>query len=147
MSSLALEVIVPPGLDDIVDRLNRVSASREDILLLIGNQARDQTLTRIAATGLAPSGSPWAPLAASTIASKRPGSRIMVDSGRLLSSIAMDVVGDEARLNTPLPYALYHQEGTSRMPARPIFGLEGENLQEVVTTIENFINDILGGTT
>lgn len=141
---MQIEVIVPGGLDDIADRLNRVGASRNDILMLIGNQVRDQTVTRIAATGLDPSGKPWAPLASSTMASKRPGSRIMVDSGRLLSSITMDVVGDEARLSTPVPYALYHQEGTSRMPARPIFGLEGAQLQEVVTMIENYINDILG---
>lgn len=142
---MKIEIVVPDGLDDIAERLNRVGASKGDVLMLIGNQVRDQTVTRIAATGLDPSGRPWAPLAPSTIASKRPGSRIMVDSGRLLSSVTMDVVGDESRLSTNVPYAVYLHEGTGRMPARPIFGLEGDQLQEVVTVIENFINDILGG--
>lgn len=138
------------GLDQVVDRLNRFTDNtgggfRNDILKLIGNQVRDQTVTRIAATGLDPSGKPWAPLSPQTVARKRHGSRTMVDTGRLMSSVAMDVVGDEARISIPVPYAAHHQSGTSKMPQRQLVGLEGQHLQEVVETIDDFITDLFRG--
>lgn len=77
-----------------------------------------------------PTGIPWAPLARSTVRRKK-HSRILVDTGRLLGSLSSSDHTDAIRdiedrylaFGTSVPYAIYHQTGTSRMPARPPVGL------------------------
>ena len=71
----------------------------------------------------------WAPLAPSTVAHKRLmgySPDILVRTGALrdaLSKITGDTIREVdplmLRLGTTLPYALYHQKGTSVFPARP----------------------------
>ena len=74
-----------------------------------------------------PSGNPWAPLAASTIANKRrrkAPKEILRDTGTLDSSITFTTGRDEVRSGTSLEYAEWLQKGTKRMPARPFLGFE-----------------------
>lgn len=71
----------------------------------------------------------WSPLAPSTAEQKaRLGypPDILVRTGKLKNSLASmsgdtvrDVQPHMLRLGTTVPYAIYHQKGTRRMPARP----------------------------
>lgn len=51
-----------------------------------------------------------------------PGESPAVDSGNLTNSIAMIMENSlEAKIGTPVEYALYLEEGTSRMEQRPLW--------------------------
>ncbi len=84
------------------------------------------------------SGQAWAPLAASTIA-KKGHSLILWETGKLENSLTSQT-GDaireagtsEAAFGTSVPYATFHEEGTSKMPARPPVGVS-EDLLETIT--------------
>lgn len=68
----------------------------------------------------------WAPLAASTVARKG-SSEILVETGILEDSLTsrsgafsrFDLRPKRLEMGTQVPYGIYHQTGTSRMPARP----------------------------
>ena len=73
-------------------------------------------------------GDPWAPLSPSTLAArarKGTGSKfyaaILRDTGVLFNSLYAEVSSDEIVIGTNTEYARYHHEGTSRMPARPLW--------------------------
>lgn len=100
----------------------------------------------------APDGTPWAPLRPATIARKG-HDLILHDTGRLGASL-MQETGDSIRavdphyltFGTSTEYAGFLQDGTSRMPARPMVGLN----EEVIDLIADYIGDgvtvALGGT-
>ena len=80
---------------------------------LIKNKLRDIFLQE---------GPGWAPLAPSTIASRKfPGLPILQQTGALMQSVVDHPViiinQNELIYGTNNPYAEYHEEGTSRMPA------------------------------
>lgn len=79
-------------------------------------------------------GEKWPPLAESTLRSKPSGLSILERSGRMLNSLveggvassgdAVRFVGrQEMRWGTKVPYAAFHQKGTSRMPRRRVVAL------------------------
>lgn len=86
-------------------------------------------------------GSRWAPLAASTI--RRKGhDRILFEKGRLEASLAghsadsVRAVSHRGLLfGTQVEYALFHQDGTSRMPARPPVGMQEPTLDEMTNAV------------
>lgn len=75
----------------------------------------------------------WAPLSPGYAAWKGknyPGMPILQLTGRLMESLTgktsdtIEEIGrQDFRLGTKAPYAIYHQKGTGRMPARPIIKL------------------------
>jgi phage gpG-like protein len=84
---------------------------------------------------------PWAELAPSTLAGKAinyPGQPILRASNALFQSMvnAFDqnavfrMTEDSLTLGTTLDYAAYHQKGTSKMPARPIFDFLDEDYKD-----------------
>lgn len=86
-------------------------------------------------------GNAWAPLAPSTIARKG-HSRILFESGDLQTSLtsggsdAIREVFDRGLIfGTSTEYAIFHQEGTSRMPARPPVGIQTQTLDEMVNAV------------
>lgn len=68
---------------------------------------------------------PWAPLAPGTIKQKQKQGRsegILKRTGALFRSPrVVSVTGNTVTVGSDRPYAKYHQLGTSKMPARPIF--------------------------
>lgn len=80
-------------------------------------------------------GEPWAPLAESTLRSKAArgygDQGILVASGRLRASLTQETAPDAIRQITPtfmrwgskVPYGVFHQQGTSRMPRRRVVKL------------------------
>jgi hypothetical protein len=83
-------------------------------------QAIDQQF----ATGTDPKGSPWAPLAPSTIARGR-GNPPLTDTGAMRSSVAVTTDSGQIEVTIDEP-AQYHQTGTSYMPQRAILPDEGD---------------------
>ena len=92
----------------------------------------------------------WAPLAASTI--KRKGhDRILVETGALRDSLV--TIGGPGNVHeamqrgmvfgTDVEYALFHQTGTSRMPARPPVGMAEETLDKLANRIADRTVEIL----
>ena len=75
----------------------------------------------------------WKPLAKSTLRQKfRLGypPDILVRTGRLMRSLASkttdtieEITSRDLRIGTGIPYAIYHQKGTKKMPARPLIAL------------------------
>lgn len=90
------------------------------------------------------SGDPWAPLSpdyASAKAEARPGRSLLVYDGFLRSHVdgrrgpRAEATADTLTLHIDDPKAVFHQEGTSKMPARPLIptnipALEQRQLRE-----------------
>lgn len=89
---------------------------------------------------------PWAKLAPGSAARRKvnkqnPG-QILVDTGALKRSVTEDGAGIRAvvsepgqggySLGTDIPYSVYHDKGTSRMPARRHLGTNAHDLEAVV---------------
>lgn len=108
-----------------------------------------------------PGGEPWAPLSPVTIAMKgaRSGhvaahSTILIDTGRLFESLTTPdgtsdtiwITGDRfLTFGTSVPYAIFHETGTARMPARPAVGLSDETADQIADKIGEFVVDKLMG--
>lgn len=92
----------------------------------------------------------WPPLKPSTI--KRKGNdRILVETGALMASLVS--VGGPGNINavesrgmlfgTDVEYAIFHQDGTSRMPARPPVGMAEDTLKKLTDGIADSAVDQL----
>lgn len=124
----------------LVYRLRGISALRHRLIRMadkgkeraaledIGRAVHRLTMKRFE-TETDPWGRAWAPLAPSTVARRRQGSRrILQDTGTLKRSFAWEVRGHAVAVGTfGVPglrrdkyphYAVFHQFGTERMPAR-----------------------------
>lgn len=85
---------------------------------------------------------PWEALRPSTIA-KKGHDRILFESGDLMASL-MNLGGPGhigetnerwMTFGTEVPYATFHQEGTSKFPARPPVGVTEENVDKLVNSV------------
>jgi hypothetical protein len=78
-------------------------------------------------------GTPWPELSPATLRRQRARTPILYKTGALLRSLGEpgaaghveELEGYSLTLGSRLPYALYHQTGTRRLPARPIIVLSG----------------------
>ena len=78
-------------------------------------------------------GTPWPELSPATLRRQHASTPILYKTGALLRSLrehgaaghVEELEGYSLTLGSRLPYALYHQTGTRRLPARPIIVLSG----------------------
>lgn len=97
-----------------------------------------------------PGGSPWAPLKPSTVARKG-HSRILYETGSLMASLTqidgpgnINAVSDRGSIfGTDVEYAIYHQNGTPKMPARPPVGTNDEDVDKLCELIADYIVESL----
>lgn len=73
-----------------------------------------------------PDGAAWAPLKPSTLAQKKT-SAILRETSTLANSIASESSGSVGRIYATTEYGLYHQTGTSNMPAREFLGIGADD--------------------
>jgi phage gpG-like protein len=94
-------------------------------------------------------GGRWAPLSPAYAAWKmtQVGARpILTFSGRMRRSLTerggeniREVTNDEMKWGSRVPYAVFHQRGTARMPARPIFDLSEEDRTRLLKELQAWI--------
>ena len=98
------------------------------------------------------SGAKWAPLAKSTIAAKG-HDLILYETGHLEASLVSESGPDHVqnvthrglKFGTSDEKAGFHQEGTSRMPARPPVGITEDTLDKLVDAVADKAVDTLRG--
>lgn len=109
------------------------------IAALLENSTRKRFHTKTA-----PDGSLWAGLKPATVRAKtgRNGKTrggILVDRGDLFRSLTSFANERMAVVGTPQIYAVYHQTGTRHMAARPIFGLSGQDRQDIRQSLADWL--------
>lgn len=110
MAGSMLEVSVDVGtagkaLGDLLERLGDLTTPLNDIAEYLHQSTDDRFRQQIG-----PDGSPWAPLAPSTLARKK-GGRILRDKGTLQDTLRHSVSNDELSFGTDRPYGAIHQLG------------------------------------
>ncbi|WP_164273423.1 phage virion morphogenesis protein [Stenotrophomonas sp. B1-1] len=118
MAGARLDIVADEGqlgrqLQQLIERAGDLG----DALGEIGEIVTASTQARFG-QGVDPSGSPWAPLAASTLAQKK-GPGTLRESLHLQGSIRYQVEGEAVRIGTDVPYAAAHQFGTPAWVIRP----------------------------
>lgn len=63
---------------------------------------------------------------------------ILEESG-LLRNITRRVSARSAVIGTPMPYGVYHQTGTVKMPARVIFGLSEQDEKDIGKLLQEWL--------
>jgi hypothetical protein len=95
-------------------------------------------------------GAPWAPLSPAYAARKavlRPGRSILIFDGNLRKAASQpqrDAKPRDLTLTINDPKAAWHQEGTPRMPARPLIPEQGMALMErdLNQLMEEYVNEM-----
>lgn len=150
------------GIREVQERLvrarGRLSGARE-VWRRVGQELRAESM-RCFQRQESPDGTPWEPLADSTllsraykrtrsaegrgrqrkILSRTANARILMDTGRLRGSVAVESDERSARIGSALVYARVHQQGDrgGKIPARPYLGLSDEGRERVRAVLERF---------
>ena len=107
--------------DAVESGLNVLQAQLSDLspaMAMIAEDARQMAADQFASAGAA-AGTPWAPLAPSTLKHKRGGGGILQDTGALFDSLTdpesanhVEAIDSHSlAIGTDLPYAMYQQSG------------------------------------
>ena len=104
----------------------------------------ERSTTKRFHTKTAPDGSRWAGLKPATLRAKtnakgKTRGGILVDRGDLFRSLTSFANDKMAVVGTPQLYAVYHQTGTRHMAARPIFGLSGQDRQDIRQSLADWL--------
>lgn len=127
--TLNVTVQVPEG-------IKKDTSAFDDLMAEIGATAERQVAERFAGSH-GPDGAAWA-------ATKR-GGQILVDTGALRGSIASSVGDDSVEIGAGAFYGLFHQEGTSKMVARPFLGFGDADWREIEEIVERALQNLVGG--
>lgn len=144
------------GIGELAIRLDRaISPEKRKVALMeIGRMMLRRTRA-LHAQQRDPWGAAWKPLAPATVR-KKGHSRILIDTGRMLSSYSYRVEGDSVRFGPRVPYARFHQFGTARIPRRAVLPLDRSGnvrlpadyrreLEDIIQRV--FIRPLQGGST
>jgi phage gpG-like protein len=142
------------SVDEALEGFQESLADQQPALAAIADDFREMIAEQFASQGGA-EGTPWAPLAPSTLRRRRASPSILYATGALLRSLTepgaaghvAELEDQSLTLGTRLPYALYHQTGTRRLPARPIIVLSearAERWTEIVRREIEGSTELLG---
>ena len=88
-----------------------------------------------------PDGRSWAPHASATSTNK-----ILYDTGLMLSTLLAESDGNSATISIDTPYAIDHENGTSRLPRRAMLTFGGVlgtmDSASITSELESYINDL-----
>lgn len=124
------------GLTALLNRLKNPGPALDDI----GKALVASTQRRLKDTKESPAGVPWAPWTLGTLLGRiKKGNQnrgLLFDSGNLYNSINYQVQGKGVTVgvSNQAPYAVFLQNGTPKMVARPFIGVS-KNDQEVIGSI------------
>ena len=126
------------GTKEELDKLARRTANLSPAMAQAAAYMERQTRLNFAKES-DPDGAAWAGLAPSTLRRKRSGA-ILRESGELVKSISSSSSDKQARVFSPGPdYNIYHQQGTSRMPARVFIGIGEQHKEPVIRIVKNYL--------
>lgn len=131
---MAVVVIRPEGLEESANESQAQADRALDLSAVLAVIAVDieTFIDDRFKSGTDPGGNEWRPLAAATIAARRgTNPKPLIDTGTLRGSITTDVDNASILLGTNVPYAGFHQFGTTTIPARPFLPFTEDN--EVVS--------------
>ena len=89
-----------------------------------------------------PEGNRWAALAPSTIAKKKRMGypmTILTATGDMWRSLRVVFTDKFAEITITVPYSIFHQKGTSKMPQRKILGINKKILDYAAKNIRGYI--------
>ena len=127
--------------DAMVKRYNSRIRNLEPPLRGWGNWIVNQTNHQFD-TESDPDGVPWAALAPSTLKEKRRlgyPDHILTRTGKMRKSAIAIADAKNALIAIDVPYALFHQEGTDKMPQRRILGLNDKRREKLLKLIRVYI--------
>lgn len=141
---LDIKITATPDTDVFSRRFTRFASSMtdlqplvEELTTLVWEKIRQGFETEGAATGPI-----WAALSSSYSEWKRknyPGKQILQRTGALYDSIEKEVGPTKGEVGTGVPYAIFHQTGTSKMPARPIIRLKASTKSEMSKIVHLYV--------
>lgn len=70
---------------------------------------------------------------------KYAGRGILVRSGKLQKAYRMNYGSDFVRIYNPIEYAIYHQEGSGRLPKRTLVKIDQERKQYIIDVIKQAV--------
>lgn len=120
-------------LEGFARRLERLEQPTAEATLFMERQTKLRFAQQVS-----PDGASWAPLAPSTLAKKKT-SAILRETATLVNSITSQAMGLTGKVFTPTEYGLYHQTGTSKMPARVFLGISAEDETKIRKIYEQYI--------
>ncbi len=133
--------ITQQGFDKITVDLGKISERSSDLSPAL-KQGRLVMLASVN-KNFAQSGRPaWAPLRPATLKQKKRlgySSAPLIRNGQLKRSIAGKVTRNSLRIGTAVPYAKFHQLGTSKMKARPFLVFQNGDVEAINQLVLNFI--------
>lgn len=89
-----------------------------------------------------PDGDRWAALAPSTLIQKRRAGypdKILTRTGKMRESIKIEATKRGLLFAIASPYAIFHQEGTKKMPQRTILGLPSNRINHLAGLIKVYV--------
>ena len=113
----------------------RMAAAQKRALEYIGQKVASRATQAFRSPSLRPS--PWEPR-------KSGGNHpLLIKSGALRQSISWKLEGtDTVVIGSDKKYAIYHQEGTKKMKARPFFPIDKYGQLTILKTITNRVGEI-----
>ena len=124
--------ITVTGGDEIGKALSKLASTelRQKVTRLVTEELKSMSELAFRSARFRPT--EWAEWAPATKAQrlrrkKKPGTRILVDTGTLMRSLGVESGEDDGMaLGTTTTYGVYHQYGTKKMPARPFVPVTGD---------------------
>lgn len=120
--------VVDTGALGLLVELQRQLRDLTPVMKAIGRKLESNVNVRFD-TKTAPDGSAWAPWSETTAAARAEEGRgtLLEYTGRMRDSLAYEATATSVEVGFGVPYAVYHEVGTSRMPARPVL-FDGDSL-------------------
>lgn len=134
------------GLDQAQNKLSQLQGiltSFAPELQAVGDYLLDFYTNEVYDTQGGTYGSGWAPLSPAYAIQKAklyPSGTILIASGHMRASNTLSVGDTSALIENTTDYAGYHQDGTPKMPARPLMLVDQERLDQIAIRFRDSLN-------
>jgi phage gpG-like protein len=133
----------------IVDRLRALSRDMDNMvpaMKIVGLMVQ-RVIQRHFTSSKDPEGAPWVPLAKATLERRRNrgNAKPLIDTGRLVSSIAYRVTQSEVAVGTNVVYSAMQNFGSrdGKVPARRFVGVNAGDQAEIVRELDVMMDRVL----
>jgi phage virion morphogenesis protein len=118
-------------------------SKKTELLEALGTEIIEQTIDRFS-DNVKPDGNKWDPWKASTEAYYKKyfagkGNSLLFFEGDLQNTMSRHADSNSVLVGSPMEYAIFHQEGTSKMAARPFLGLSVDNINDLQNKVDEFM--------